>query len=153
MRILWNVLLGLTAAASAAVLLLQNFAFTALSPSLVLWLKILGTICCQWFFLRISNKALIRIIPLIVSGIAAVWGFFIFLTSPSWLHATFANFISDYAMYALICLGVLLLQWLIPRIIYSIRKKIRARRKKKKNATPPPQGYEKKKKNSKGANR
>lgn len=151
MRILWNVLLGLTAAASALALLFQGFAFTAMSPQLMLWLKILGTLCCQWFFLRISNKRVIQAIPLMLSGIAAVWGFFLYLTSPSWLHATFAHFVRDYALYMLICLGVLLLQWLLPRIWRAIRKAIRARRRKQKASTPPPEGYAKKKKTKKGA--
>ena len=153
MRILWNVLLGLTTAAAAAALLLQGFAVTALSPSLILWLKIGGTLCCQWFFLRISKKKIIQSIPVIASGIAAIWGFFLFLTSPSWLHATFAHFVSDYALYVLICLGVLLLSWLIPRLWRVVRKTIRARRKKKKASSPPPRGYEKKKKVTKGAKR
>ena len=153
MRILWNVLLGLTAAASAAALLLQGFAFTALSPELILWLKILGTLCCQWFFLRITKKMILQSIPLMVSGIIAVWGFFLYLTSPSWLHATFAHFVSDYALYSLVCLGVLVLKWLLPRIWRVIRNAIRNQRRKKKEATPPPQGYAKKKKNIKGAKR
>ena len=151
MKTVWNVLLGLTAAACALALLFQGFAFTALSPQFMLWLKIGGTVCCQWFFLRISKKAVIQAIPFMVSGIVAVWGFFLFLTSPSWLHATFAHFISDYAMYVLICLGVMLLGWLIPRIWRIICKSVRTRRKKKKETAPPPEGYAKKKR--KGAKR
>ena len=151
MKTVWNVFLGLTAAASAAVLLLQSFALTALSDSLILLLRILGTVCCQWFFLRISKKKVVQAIPLMVSGIVAVWGFFLYLTSPSWLHETFSHFVSYYGLYVLICLGVLLISWLIPRILYAIRRNIRARRRKKKNATPPPQGYAKKKKSIKGA--
>lgn len=150
MKTVWNVFLGLTAAASAAVLLLQSFALTALSPSMILWLKILGTLCCQWFFLRISKKHVVQAIPLMVAGVLAVWGFFIFLTSPSWLHATFDNFVTVYALYALVCLGVLLLKWLLPRIWRSIRNAIRAKQRKKKEATPPPRGYAKQRKTIKG---
>lgn len=151
MKTLWNVLLGLTSAACVLALLFQGFAFTALSPSLMLWLKILGTLCCQWFFLRISKKKILQAIPLMVSGIVAVWGFFLYLTSPSWLHATFAHLISDYVLYLLVCLAVLMLRWLLPRIWRAIRKAIRARRKKQKTSSPPPRGYEKKKKIKKGA--
>ena len=153
MKTVWNVFLGLTAAASAAVLLLQGFAFTALNPSMIFGLKILGTLCCQWFFLRISRNKLVQAIPMMLAGILAVWGFFLYLTSPSWLHATFAHFVSDYALYLLVCLGVMLLKWLLPRIWRSIRKAIRAHMRKKKEATPPPQGYAKKKKTIKGAKR
>ena len=53
----------------------------------------------------------------------------------------------------LICLGVLLLKWLLPRLWRSIRKAIRSRKRQKKESTPPPRGYEKKKKISKGAKR
>ena len=113
-------------------------------------LKILGTLCCQWFFLRISRNRLVQAIPMMIAGILAVWGFFLYLTSPSWLHATFSNFVSDYALYLLICLGVMLLKWLIPRIWRSIRKAIRENKRKKKEATPPPRGYAKQKKTIKG---
>ena len=150
MKTVWNVFLGLIAAASASVLLLQSFALSALSPSMILWLKILGTLCCQWFFLRISRNRLVQAIPMMIAGILAVWGFFLYLTSPSWLHATFSNFVSDYALYLLICLGVMLLKWLIPRIWRSIRKAIRENKRKKKEATPPPRGYAKQKKTIKG---
>ena len=153
MRILWNVLLGLAAATCAQALLFQGFALTAMSSKMILWLKILGTLCCQWFFLRISKKKVLQVIPLMAAGIVAVWGFFLYLTSPSWLHATFAHFVSDYALYLLICLGVLVLKWLLPRIWRVIRNAIRNQRRKKKEATPPPQGYAKKKKNIKGAKR
>ena len=151
MKTVWNVLLSLTAAACALALLFQGFAFTALSPQLMLWLKILGTVCFQWFFLRISRKKVVQAIPLMVSGIVAVWGYFLYLTSPSWLHATFRHFLSDYALYALICLGVMVIKWLIPRIWRAVRKAIRERGMKKKETTPPPEGYAKKKKIKKGA--
>ena len=150
MKTVWNVFLGLIAAASAAVLLLQGFALTALSPSMILWLKIAGTFCCQWFFLRISRNKLLQAIPMMIAGILAVWGFFLYLTSPSWLHATFAHFVSDYALYLLICLGVMLLKWLLPRIWHFFRNAIREKTRKKKEATPPPRGYAKKKRTIKG---
>ena len=153
MKTVWNVFLGITAAASAAVLLLQSFALTALSPSMILWLKILGTLCCQWFFLRITRNKLLQAVPTIAAGIVAIWGFFLYLTSPSWLHATFDKFVTVYALYLLICLGVLLMKWLLPRLWRSIRKAIRSQRRQKKESTPPPRGYEKKKKISKGAKR
>jgi apolipoprotein N-acyltransferase len=153
MRILWNVLLGLAAAACALALLFQGFAFTAMSPQLMLWLKILGTLCCQWFFLRVTKKKLLQLVPVMASGLVAVWGFFLYLTSPSWLHATFSHFVRDYALYLLVCLGFLLLRWLLPRIWRIIRKAIRNYRRQKKEVTPPPQGYAKKKKTNKGAKR
>ena len=67
MKTVWNVFLGLTAAASAAVLLLQHFALTEVTPSMISWLKILGTLCCQWFFLRISKKKVVQAIPFMIA--------------------------------------------------------------------------------------
>ena len=151
MKTAWNVLLGLTAAACALALLFQGFAFSALSPALALWMKILGAVCCQWFFLRISPKKFIQAIPLMVSGIFAVWGFFLFLTSPSWIHATFSDFLADYAFYAIVCGSVIFLSWLLPRLFHRIRKNVQTRIRRKKEATPPPQGYAKQK--HKGAKR
>jgi hypothetical protein len=61
--------------------------------------------------------------------------------------------VTVYALYLLICLGVLLMKWLLPRLWRSIRKAIGSQRRQKKESTPPPRGYEKKKKISKGAKR
>lgn len=151
MKTVWNVLLGLTAAVCALALLFQGFAFTALSPFLALCLKIVGTLCCQWFFLRISRNKLVQAVPLMVSGILAVWGFFLFLTSPSWIHATFSDFLADYASYAIVCGIVIFLSWLLPRLFQRIRQNIQSKIRRKKEATPPPRGYAKQK--SKGVKR
>lgn len=146
MRIVWNVFLGLAAAACALALLFQGFAFTALSPALSFWLRIVGTVCCQWFFLRICRKKLAQAVPMMASALAAVWGFFLYLTSPSWRNATFRDFVSDYAIYAIACGLVLILSWLLPRLIHRIKQAVRNNIRRKNGSTPPPQGYAKKKK-------
>lgn len=146
MRIVWNVLLGLAAVASAMVLLFQSFAFPTITPDACLALRIAGSVCCQWFFLRITDKKALQAIPLYIAGAFAVWGFFLYLTSPSWLGATFSALISDYVIYAIGCLFVCAMAWLLPRIFRLIRRAIKKRLRSKKSKQDLPRGYGKQKK-------
>lgn len=139
MKILWNVLLGLGAAVSAAALLLQGFAFPALSASSLVLLRIAGGACLQWLFLRLWQRKPVQVIPALAAAVWAVWGFFLYLTSPSWRNATFGGFLADYTAYLGGCLLVCALAWLLPRLIprikKAIRKKLRKRQKAKQHKT------------------
>ena len=135
MKLLWNILLGIAAFLSAAVLLLQGFALPAITPAVSVLLRICAAIAIQWLFLRLFRKKWLRALPILLTSVAAVWGFFLYLTSPSWRNATFGLFMADYASPALGCAAVWAMNWLLPRLIPRIRKAIKAakkRRKKKK---------------------
>lgn len=134
MKLLLNILLGLAAAASLAVLFLQGFALPALTPLVSLLLRICAAFCIQWLFLRLFRKKWLQALPILLTSIAAVWGFFLYLTSPSWRNATLGAFVSDYASLALSCAAVWFLNWLLPRLIPRIKKAIKAGKKRRKKA-------------------
>lgn len=134
MKIVWNILLGFGAALSAAALLFQGFAFPALSPAVMVVLRIAGAACLQWLFLRLWPKKLIRAIPALIAGCFAVWGFFLYLTSPSWRGATFGDLMADNISYLGGCLLVFGLAWLLPRLIPRVKKAIRKKLRKRKKA-------------------
>lgn len=125
MNIVWNVILGLGAAVSAAALLLQGFVFPALSTGVMVLLRILVAVCLQWLFLRLIQKKVLRCFPALAASCFACWGFFLYLTSPSWRNATFSDFMADYASWLGGCLLILLLGWLLPRLIPRLKKAIR----------------------------
>lgn len=125
MRIVWNVLLGLCAATCAAALLLQGFGIPPLSGTVIILLRIGGVFCLQWLFRRLFKNTLLRCVPALAAGCWACWGYFLFLTSPSWRNATFGAFLADYFSYLGGCLLFFALSWLLPRLIPRIRKAIR----------------------------
>lgn len=124
MRIFWNVLLALCSLLSAAALLLQGFALPSLAP----WLDILLRLCTgffsQWLFFRAFQKNWLRVFPLLLASAFSVWGFFLYLTSPSWRNATFGHFLGDYASFSLACIGFWALRWLLPRLLPRLKKGI-----------------------------
>lgn len=134
MKIVGNILLGIGAALCAGALLFQGFAFPSLSPAVLVLLRIAGAVCLQWLFLGLWQKTLVRAIPSMAAGCFAVWGFFLYLTSPSWRGATFGDLMADNFSYLGGCLLVYALAWLLPRLIPRIRKAIRRKLHKRKKA-------------------
>ena len=132
MKILWNILLGILSAACIAALVLQGFLLPALPPIALLGLRIGGAFFAQWLFYRCFQKNWLKSLPLLLTSMFTVWGYFLYLTSPSWLNATFAGFLSDYASLALSCCGFLFLRWSLPRLLPRIRRGIRNAFKKRK---------------------
>jgi len=96
MRRFWNFLLGLGTGVCLFFLIFQGFA----APSLPVWadvlLRFLAALCLQWLLLRTGKTVWIRTLPLGSAALLAVWGFFLFLTSPSWQSATLWHFLADY---------------------------------------------------------
>ena len=137
MKIIWNILLGIFALLSAAVLLLQGFALPALAPWVDLLLRISAAFFTQWLFLRLFRRKWLRTLPVALTALAAVWGFFLYLSSPSWRGATFGLFMHDYAAFMLSCAAVWALGWLLPRLVPRVKKAIKAffRRRKKGKAS------------------
>lgn len=134
MRILWNVILGLSALICALVLLLQGFGLPAVGPAGLVLLRMGSAFCLQWLFLRLSKNKKIQSIPALAAACWACWGFFLYLTSPSWRNATFAHFLRDNASYLGGCLLVCALAWLLPRLIPRIRRAIRRKLRKQRLA-------------------
>ena len=138
MRILLNILLVLAALLSAAVLFLQGSVLPALASGLLLGLRILIAVLIQWLFLRVFRKKALRAIPVFVATLAVVWGFFLYLTAPSWLGATFKSFLSDYVSFLFGCGLVWAFSWLMARIVPRIKRARRAKIRKKQKSKKHP---------------
>lgn len=140
MKIFIHILLGICSAACAAALILQGFLFPSLPQWADLLLRLAGAMLVQMLTLRICEKKLLRYAPLMVSAIAAVWGFFLLLSSPSWIHATTAGFLQDYASFFGGCLLVSGFALALPRLkrgLKRFRRYLRRRRKQKKQKDIP----------------
>ena len=134
MKTVWNVLLGIFAVLCIAVLLLQGFVLPSLAPALSVLLRLCAAFFAQWFFSRVFQKKWLRCLPVLLTSIFAVWGYFLYLTSPSWRNATFGLFLADYASPALSCAAFWLLRWLMPPLWYRLKRSIKAFRKRRKKA-------------------
>lgn len=84
-------------------LLFQGFAAPSLSSFGNFSLRFLAAVSGQWLVCRSAKSELTQLLPALGTSLFAVWGFFLFLTSPSWRHATFGGFLADYAAPAICC--------------------------------------------------
>lgn len=128
MKLFCNILLGLCAVLAVALLVLQGFLLPALAGWVCVLLRIAGAVCLQLLLLRVTENRLVQAIPLMAAGALAVWGFFLYLTSPSWLGATFGSFLADYAAPLFGCCLVWLSGFLQPWL-YRLRKRLKRRKK------------------------
>lgn len=103
MRTLFNLFLGAIFLVCLVLLWFQGFVFPALSPILSLLLRCLAASSFQWLVCRTALRRYTRVIPMLLCSILCIWGFFLFLTSPSWQNATFSDFLFDYAAPTLSC--------------------------------------------------
>ena len=115
MTIFLNILLGLATAAASALLLLQGFVLPDLAPWIDVLLRIGAAFFAQWLFFRACQKKALKCFPLLIAALVTVWGYFLYLTSPSWRNATFGHFLGDYASFFLACAAFWGLRWLLPR--------------------------------------
>ena len=124
MTIFVNILLGLAAAAASALLLLQGFGLPNLAPWIDVLLRIGAAFFAQWLFFRVCQKKALKCFPLLIAALVTVWGYFLYLTSPSWRNATFGHFLGDYASFFLACAAFWGLRWLLPRLLPRMKKGI-----------------------------
>lgn len=103
MKKVWNVLLGFCAAICLYPLVFQGFAFPYLSSTASVILRIVASVCIQLLLCQLGKNALIKALPLMVTGFFAVFGFFLFLTSPPWQALTFGDFLVEYASPVICC--------------------------------------------------
>ena len=134
-KMIVNILLGFCAAAAVLVLVFQGFVIPAVSDTASLWLRLVGAVCCQWLVFRVFEKKLHRAVPLLLGALLAVWGFFLYLSSPSWLGTTFNSFLSDYVSPLFGCLLVWVLAWLLPPLRNILKNLLRVLKRRKKKKT------------------
>ena len=114
MRQLYNFLLGVGFCICLYLLVFQGFAAPVLSPLADLLLRFVAASCIQYLTLRGCRQELFRFLPLMLTFLLAVWGIFLFLTSPSWQNATLSSLLADDVTPLLGCCAA----WLLYRKLY-----------------------------------
>lgn len=109
MRQLYAFSLGLGFGICLYLVVFQGFAAPALSTGADALLRLGAGVCIQLLAIRLRGYYLLRFSPLALTSLLAVWGFFLFLTSPSWQGATLGMYLADYLTPVLGCMSALLL--------------------------------------------
>ena len=96
-------------------LVLLFWPFATWHGIMALILRIVPAIAVQALVCRISKSNIVRAIPALLTGALAVWGTYLFFTSPHWSNATAGDLIADYASHFIGCIAVLLACLLIEK--------------------------------------
>jgi len=87
-------------------LFFQGFGFPSISPVLDAILRILSGLSLQLLVFCTARRTWVRLLPLILSVLAALWGGWLFACSDSWHTATFGTYFADYCTAAIGCVAV-----------------------------------------------
>ena len=87
-------------------LFFQWFGFPSISPVLDAVLRILSGLSLQLLVFCTARRTWVRLLPLILSVLAALWGGWLFAFSESWSTVTFGMYFADYCTAAIGCAAV-----------------------------------------------
>ena len=85
------------------ILFMQGFGFPSVSPAVDLLLRLLAAGSIQLFFLSCFRKKAVQLLPLLLTVLLALWGGWLFCSSPSWQNATLLGYLADYCSPAFAC--------------------------------------------------
>ena len=92
-------------------MILLMWPFAMWNDVMLLILRIIPTFAIQILLCRVGKYTIIKMIPLLLTGGLAVWGSYLFYTSPHWINATFwGSLIADYVS-PFICCVVTIIIW------------------------------------------
>lgn len=100
----WSVLL-IAGTLVPLVMLLWPFAWWGSIMQLIL--RVIPAVCVQLLLCRWDGCKTVKWIPLLVTGAAALWGMWLYFTSPHWGNATWIGLMCDYGSPCLSCAAVL----------------------------------------------
>ena len=89
------------------ILLLWPFAMWNDVMNLIL--RIIPSIAVQALLFRTGKSNIIKTIPVLFTGVIAVWGTYLYFTSSHWINATIWDLIADYVSPVISCIITLLI--------------------------------------------
>ena len=93
-------------------LVLLFWPFAEWNDAMSVILRIIPSVAVQVLLYRNCKSNIVRAIPALLTGAFAVWGAYLFFTSPHWSNATAGDLIADYVSPFVACIIVLLGCWL-----------------------------------------
>ena len=98
-------ILLVVAAIVPVVLLFWPFAEWNNAMSIIL--RVIPSMAVQVLFCRICRSDIVKTIPALLAGSFALWGTYLFFTSPHWINATVGDLIADYVSPFICCVFAL----------------------------------------------
>ena len=88
--------------------------FAQWNGAVSLILRIIPSLAAQILFCRAGKRGWIKAIPAVITGAMALWGTYLYFTSPHWQNATVTGLVADYVS-PFICCAVVLAVYFIKR--------------------------------------
>ena len=77
-------------------------------------LRVIPSVAMQVLFCQMCKPNIVKTIPALLTGAFAMWGTYLFFTSPHWSNATVGGLIADYVS-PFICCGFVLVAYLLTK--------------------------------------
>ncbi len=72
-------------------------------------LRVIPSFAVQALLFRVGRWNIVKVLPILIAGVFAVWGTYLYFTSPHWRNATFwGGLIADYVSPFISCLTALI---------------------------------------------
>jgi len=102
------------AAAVMIPVVLLLWPFVTWSGAAAVILRVVPSFALQVLLCRVGKWNAIKALPVLVSGALAVWGTYLYATSPHWIHAAFwGSLVADYMSPFISCCVALLVCFLV----------------------------------------
>ena len=90
--------------------------FASWNDVMSLILRVIPSLAVQVLLFRVGKWNIVKALPVLLTGAEAVWGTYLYFTSPHWSNATFwGSLIADYASTFIACLVALIACLLIKK--------------------------------------
>ena len=97
-------------------LILLFWPFARWNDAMSLILRVILSLAVQVLLYRVGKWNIIKVLPILIAGAFAVWGTYLYFTSPHWSNATFwGSLIADYVSPFISCLVALIACLLIKK--------------------------------------
>jgi len=84
-------------------LVLLFWPFAQWSGMMALALRVVPALCLQVLLCRVGKYEVVKVLPLVLTGLLALWGTYLYCTSPSWVNAELSDLLADYCSPFLGC--------------------------------------------------
>jgi len=95
------------------ILLLWPFAMW--NDVMLLILRIIPSFAIQIFLCRVGKYLVVKAIPIVLTGVLAIRGTYLYFTSPHWVNATLGGLITDYVSPFICCVIALITYHLVKK--------------------------------------
>ena len=97
-------------------LILLFWPFVRWNDAMSLILRVILSLAVQVLLYRVGKWNIIKVLPILIAGAFAMWGTYLYFTSPHWSNATFwSSLIADYVSPFISCLVALIACLLIKK--------------------------------------